>query len=48
MIFKPHDYQSYCIDYIRTHPIAALRLRHGPWKDRYHIDSNPGPDAGYL
>ena len=37
---KPHDYQSYCIDYIRTHPIRPS-LRHGPWKDRYHIDSNP-------
>ena len=29
MIFKPHDYQSYCIDYIRTHPIAALLLDMG-------------------
>ena len=26
MIFKPHDYQNYCIEYIRTHPIAALLL----------------------
>ena len=29
MIFKPHDYQSYCIEYIRTHPIAALLLDMG-------------------
>ena len=29
MIFKPHDYQSYCIEYIKTHPIAALLLDMG-------------------
>ena len=29
MKFKPHDYQSYCIEYIKTHPIAALFLDMG-------------------
>lgn len=29
MIFKPHDYQSYCIDYIKTHPVSALFLDMG-------------------
>lgn len=29
MIFKPHDYQSYCIEYIKAHPIAALLLDMG-------------------
>ena len=26
MKFIPHDYQSYCTEYIKTHPIAALFL----------------------
>lgn len=29
MKFIPHDYQSYCTDYIKTHPIAALLLDMG-------------------
>lgn len=29
MEFVPHDYQSYCIEYIRTHPVAALFLDMG-------------------
>ena len=29
MKFKPHDYQSYCIAYIKTHPVAALFLDMG-------------------
>lgn len=29
MIFKPHNYQSYCTDYIKSHPIAALFLDMG-------------------
>ena len=29
MKFKPHDYQSYCIEYIKTHPVAALFLDMG-------------------
>ena len=29
MRFIPHDYQSYCIDYIRTHSVAALLLDMG-------------------
>lgn len=29
MKFKPHDYQSYCIGYIKTHPVAALFLDMG-------------------
>lgn len=27
--FKPHNYQAYCIEYIKTHPIAALFLTMG-------------------
>lgn len=26
MKFTPHDYQSYCIDYIKSHPVSALFL----------------------
>ena len=29
MNFKPHDYQAYAIDYIETHPIAAVLLDMG-------------------
>ena len=29
MIFEPHDYQAYAIDYIETHPIAAVLLDMG-------------------
>ena len=29
MKFKPHDYQSYCIDYIKGHPVSALLLDMG-------------------
>lgn len=29
MIFKPHDYQSYCSDYIKSHQVAALFLDMG-------------------
>ena len=29
MEFVPHDYQSFCIDYIRDHPVAALFLDMG-------------------
>lgn len=29
LIFKPHDYQAFCIDYIKTHPISALFLTMG-------------------
>ena len=29
MKFKPHDYQNYCIEYIREHPVAALLLDMG-------------------
>ena len=29
MIFKPHEYQRYCIDYIKTHPISALLIEMG-------------------
>lgn len=29
MMFKPHDYQSFCIDYIKQHEIAALFLDMG-------------------
>ena len=28
-MFKPHEYQEYCIEYIKTHPIAALFLDMG-------------------
>ena len=26
MEFKPHAYQEYAIDYIKTHPVAAILL----------------------
>lgn len=29
MMFKPHEYQKYCIEYIKTHPISALFLDMG-------------------
>ena len=29
MMFRPHDYQRFCIEYIKTHPIAALFLDMG-------------------
>lgn len=29
MHFIPHEYQSYCIDYIKTHPVSALLLDMG-------------------
>lgn len=29
MKFIPHDYQSYAIDYIENHPIAAVLLDMG-------------------
>ena len=29
MNFKPHDYQAYAIDYIETHPVAAVLLDMG-------------------
>lgn len=29
MKFIPHDYQSYCMEYIKTHSVAALFLDMG-------------------
>ena len=29
MKFTPHDYQAYCIEYIKTHPVSALLLSMG-------------------
>lgn len=29
MMFRPHEYQSFCIEYIKTHPISALFLDMG-------------------
>lgn len=29
MKFEPHEYQTYCIDYIKSHPVAALLLDMG-------------------
>ena len=29
MKFIPHEYQQYCIDYIKTHPVSALFLDMG-------------------
>ena len=29
MKFMPHDYQSYCVEYIQTHPVSALFLDMG-------------------
>ena len=50
MKFIPHDYQSYCTEYIKTHPVAALFSGYGLGlrKDRYHIDGHQRPYAGDL
>ena len=32
MIYKPHDYQKYAIDFIKTHPMAAILLDLGMGK----------------
>ena len=29
MKFMPHDYQSYCVEYIKTHMVSALFLDMG-------------------
>ena len=29
MKFMPHDYQKFCIDYIKTHNVSALLLDMG-------------------
>ena len=29
MKFVPHNYQAYCIDYIKSHPVSALFLTMG-------------------
>lgn len=29
MKFVPHDYQSYCVEFIKTHAVAALFLDMG-------------------
>ena len=29
MKFRPHDYQRFCIEYIKAHPISALFLDMG-------------------
>ena len=29
MNFEPHDYQAYAIDYLETHPVAAVLLDMG-------------------
>lgn len=29
MMFRPHEYQSFCVDYIKTHPISVLFLDMG-------------------
>lgn len=29
MMFKPHDYQDFCAEYIKTHSVAALFLDMG-------------------
>ena len=29
MMFRPHDYQTFCIEYIKTHSISALFLDMG-------------------
>lgn len=29
MKFVPHDYQSYCVEYIKTHHVSALFLDMG-------------------
>ena len=29
MKFVPHEYQLYCVEYIKTHPVSALFLDMG-------------------
>ena len=29
MKFIPHDYQNYCVDYMKGHPVSALFLDMG-------------------
>lgn len=29
MMFRPHEYQRFCIDYIKTHAVSALFLDMG-------------------
>ena len=29
MEFIPHDYQEYCVEFIKTHPVAALLVDMG-------------------
>ena len=47
MKFIPHEYQSYCVDFIKSHPVAALFLDMGLglWKDSYYPDGLKRPDA---
>ena len=47
MKFIPHEYQSYCVDFIKSHPVAALFLDMGLGlrQDRYYPDGLKRPDA---
>ena len=38
MRYEPHDYQQYAIQYIETHPIAAVLLDMGLGKTSIHPD----------
>ena len=47
MKFIPHEYQSYCVDFIKSHPVAALFLDMGLGlrQDGYYPDGFKRPDA---
>ena len=56
MKFIPHDYQRFCIEYIKTHPISALFLDMGLGKTvitltairDLMLSALLGPQAGFL
>jgi hypothetical protein len=42
MKFVPHEYQQYCVEYIKTHPVSALFLDMGlVRKDSNNSDRSP-------
>ena len=41
MNFEPHDYQTYAIDYIETHPVSAVLLDMGLGKTVISLTGPP-------
>lgn len=48
MKYKPHDYQAYAIDYIETHPIAAVLLDMGLGKTSIKMAGITEVNASYT